>query len=279
MTDASLALGPLIAEFDWAPDAWDSLGWGVAIGHLTECGGQVTGGFFADPGYKEVPNLADLGYPIAEVDEDFAIITKLEGSGGIVSTETCKEQMLYEVNDPFNYINPDVICNLGGLRFENVGVNRVRVSGGSGKPAPATLKVLIGVHEGYMAEEMMAFAGPGALARAELAKEILESRLQRANLQADQIRFDYVGINAVHREATPGPPPELYEYILRIAVRASSREEASKLQLEVDPMAVSGPAATGKWGSIGGRIRPVIGLHSAYVGRSAITTGLTYFHV
>jgi hypothetical protein len=276
VTDASLVLGPLIAEFGWSFEDWNRLGWGVALGHLIECGGQITGGYFADPGYKDVADLANLGYPIAEIGEHSAVITKLEGTGGLVSTETCKEQMLYEVNDPFNYMNPDVVCDLGGLHFSQEGPDRVRVTGGRGKPAPTHLKVLIGVREGYMAEEMMVFAGPGAFARAELAREILTERLERAKFQAEEIRYDYVGLGAVHREATPEPFPELHEYVLRVAVRTESREEATKLQLEVDPMAVSGPAATGKWGSLGARVRPIVGLHSAYVDRAAVPAGLTY---
>jgi hypothetical protein len=280
VTDASLVLGPLIAEFGWAPGDWDRLAWGVGLGHLVECGAQVTGGYFADPGYKDVPDLADVGYPILEAHPTEAVITKLPGTGGRVSRATCAEQLLYEVGDPRRYLNPDVTVDLTSFFFEEVGPDRVKVTGGKGAPAPEMLKVLVGVREGYLAEEMVLFAGPGALSRAELAGQILRARLDRAGLQAKEVRFDYVGRNAVHREATPpAAGPEPYEVVLRVAIATEAREEAEKLGREVDPLAVSGPAGTGKYATVGSRVRPVIGLHSTYVPRDAVSPTLTYVSV
>ncbi|WP_100812319.1 acyclic terpene utilization AtuA family protein [Microbacterium sp. BR1] len=274
VTDASLVLGPLLNEYGWAEDDWEHLGWGIGIGHLIECGGQVCGGYYADPGYKEVPDLADLGYPIAEIDEDSAIITKLKGTGGLVSVGTAREQLLYEVNDPSNYFNPDVTCDLSQLTFQQVGRDRVKVAGGTGRAKPEQLKVLVGVQEGYMAEEMMSFAGPGAYERAELAKDIVRTRLAREGVDLARVRFDYIGLNSVHREATPEVQPDLYEYIVRIAISSPDRSEVDKLRYEVDPMATSGPAATGKWGPMGTRVRPVVGLHSAYIDRDLVPSTL-----
>lgn len=278
VTDASLVLGPLIAELGWSPGEWDNLAWGVGLGHLVECGAQVTGGYFADPGYKDVPDLANVGYPILEADAREAVITKLPHTGGRVSRATCAEQLLYEVGDPRRYMNPDVIADFTSFSFTEVGPNRVHVTGGKGMPAPATLKVLVGVREGYAAEEMVLFAGPGALPRAELARQILTERLERGGLQAREMRCDYVGRTAVHREATPPSSlaPDPYEVVLRVAITTDSQEEAEKLRREVDPLAVSGPAGTGKFATMGNRVRPVIGLHSTYVPRDAVSPSVIY---
>lgn len=279
VADACLYMGPLAHEFGWAFDDYDSLARGMIIGHLMECACQITGGYFADPGYKEVPGLSRLGHPIVEVVADKAYITKLSDTGGIISTETCKEQLLYEVSDPSNYLCPDTIADFTSVRFVNAGENRVEVTGGGGRPKPETLKVLVGVREGYIAEEMMLFAGPGAMERAELARCILQDRFQRVDLKTEDMRIDYVGLDSVHREASPEPSRGSYEVILRVAVRTSSREEAEKLRREIDPMAVNGPAATGKWAPVGNRVRPVIGLRSVLVPREKVRVSVTYTEV
>jgi hypothetical protein len=279
VADACLYMGPLAYEFGWGFDNHDSLARGMILGHLMECAGQVTGGYFADPGYKEVPDPGNLGHPIAEVVDDRAYVTKLPGTGGIVSTETCKEQLLYEVSDPSNYLCPDTTVDFTSVRLIAAGENKVEVVGGSGRPKPETLKVLVGVREGYLAEEMVLFAGPGAMERAELAKSILLDRFERVKLQAEDLRMDYVGLNSVHREASPEPSHAPYEVILRVAVRTTFREEAEKLRREVDPMAVNGPAATGKWAPMGNRVRPVIGLRSVLVPRDEVRVSVTYADV
>ena len=145
VADPSLFLAPLIAEFDWQPDRWDLLGQGTVMGHLLECAGQVTGGYFADPGFKDVPGLARLGFPIAEVREDGAfVVTKVPGSGGMVTAATCKEQFLYEIHDPSSYITPDVVADFTGVRVAETGKDRVAITGGKGRPRTDTLKVSIG---------------------------------------------------------------------------------------------------------------------------------------
>lgn len=279
VADACLYMGPLAYEFGWGFDDHDSLARGMILGHLMECAGQVTGGYFADPGYKEVPDPGNLGHPIAEVVNDRAYVTKLPGTGGVVSTETCKEQLLYEVSDPANYLCPDTTVDFTTVRLVAAGENRVEVIGGSGRARPETLKVLVGIREGYMAEEMVLFAGPGALERAELARSILLDRFERVELRAEDLRMDYVGLNSIHRGASPEPSQPPYEVILRVAVRTTSREEAEKLRKEVDPMAVNGPAATGKWAPMGNRVRPVIGLRSVLVPRDEVRVSVTYADV
>lgn len=279
VADACLYLGPLAYEFGWDFDDYASMARGMILGHLMECACQVTGGYFADPGYKEVPDPGNLGHPIAEIVDDRSYITKLPGTGGMVSTETCKEQLLYEVSDPRNYLCPDTVVDFSTVRFSTVAENKVELLGGTGRAKPDTLKVLVGVREGYMAEEMVLFAGPGSMERAELAKSILLDRFERVGLEAEDLRMDYVGLNSVHREASPEPYYTPYEVILRIAIRTASREEAEKLRREVDPMAVNGPSATGKWAPMGNRIRPVIGLRSVAVPREEVRASVTYTDV
>ncbi|MGH3096154.1 MAG: acyclic terpene utilization AtuA family protein [Streptosporangiales bacterium] len=276
VADACLYMGPLAYEFGWSFDDHEALAQGMILGHLMECAGQVTGGYFADPGYKDVPDLANLGHPIAEVGDAGWYITKLPETGGLVSTETCKEQLLYEVGDPSGYLCPDTTVDFTSVRFAQAGENRVQVIGGSGRPRPDTLKVLVGLREGYAAEEMVLFAGPGAVARAELARTVLLERFERTAVSAEDLRVDYVGLNSVHRELSPAPAAEPYEVVLRVAARCAERADAEKLRREVDPMAVNGPAATGKWAPMGNRVRPVIGLRSVLVPRDEVDWSVTY---
>ena len=278
VADACVYLGPLAHEFGWSFDDCHAMARGMIIGHLMECGTQVTGGYFADPGYKDVPDLANVGAPIAEVSEAAAFITKLPDTGGVVSEATCKEQLIYEVQDPSSYFCPDCIADLTRVSFRQAGPDRVEVLVDSaGRPKTDTLKALIGLDEGFMTEEMVLFAGPGALARARQTQDILRERFRKVELRAQEVRMDYVGLNAVHRESTPPAGSEPYEVVLRIAVRTETRAEADKLRKEVDPLAVNGTYGTGKWAttSPGSRVRPVVGLSSALVPRQKVPFKVT----
>lgn len=276
VTDASLFVGPLLHEFGWEQDAWDELAMAVTVGHLLECGAQATGGYFADPGYKDVVGLADVGYPIAQVHADEVFITKPPDTGGVVSPATCKEQLLYEVGDPSAYLNPDVTADFSQVSFRAIGPDMVSVAGFAGRPAPKTLKALVGVDEGWVCEQFVLYAGPGAHERARLAQEILEERLLRRGVTSAQLRFDRIGVDAVHRGATPHPLGEPYELVLRIAMRGRTRAEVDLLRREVDPMAATGPAGTGKWAPMGDLSRPVIGLRSSLVPRDLVTTEIVF---
>lgn len=282
VADACLYLGPMMHEFGWSIDDHRRMARGMIIGHLMECGAQLCGGYFADPGYKDVPGLSDLGNPIAEVSEDRVLLSKLPGSGGLLTPATCKEQLLYEVGDPASYLCPDCVADLTRVRFEQVGPDEVEVviEAEAGRPHPPTLKVLVGLREGFMTEEMVIFAGAGALARAQATQALLEDRFRKVALRADELRFDYLGINAVHREASPPPAADPYEVILRVALKTSSRAEADKLRREIDPLAVNGLAATGKWATSapGSRVRPVVGLSSCLVPRDQVPTLVTMIH-
>jgi len=277
VADACVYLGPLAYEFNWAFSDHHLMAKGMIIGHLLECGTQISGGYFADPGYKDVPNLHDVGNPIVEVTENSVMITKLPGTGGVVSEQTCKEQLIYEVQDPSRYLCPDVIADLTKVSFKQVAKDEVQVfMHDAGLPRTPTLKALVGLNEGFMTEEMVLFAGPGALARAELTKDILRERFKRVNLVAEELRMDFVGMNAVHRESSPAPAMDPYEVVLRLALKTKTRAEADKLRREVDPLAVNGASGTGKWAtsSPGSRVRPVVGLYSALVPREWIPATL-----
>jgi hypothetical protein len=278
VADPSLFLAPMIHEFGWAPADVQRLGQGAGIGHLMECGAQITGGYFADPGFKDVPEPWNLAFPIAEVEPDgSAIITKVEGTGGAVNRMTVLEQMFYEVHDPANYVTPDVVVDFTTADVDEVGPDRVYVANLGGKPRTATLKVSIGVMEGYVGEDMFFYAGPGALARAKLAKRILEERFRIVALDAEELRIDFLGVNAVHGAMSPEPAVEPYEVAVRVAARTRDRAEAEKVGREVDGMAVSGVGHTGKRVPHAERVREVIGIWSTLVPRDAIAPEIHMF--
>jgi acyclic terpene utilization AtuA family protein len=275
--DPSIFMAPMMHEFGWDPLDHARVGQGSGIGHLLECGAQVTGGYFSDPGFKDVPDPWNFGFPIAEVDEDgSAVITKVAGTGGAVNLMTVKEQLLYEVHDPANYITPDVVVDFTTTKLEQVGPDRVRVSRISGKPRTPTYKVSISCAEGFIGEDMFFYAGPGALRRAQLAKRILEERFRIVDLQAEEVRIDFLGMNAIHGVASPESWPEPYEIAVRVAARTRTREEALKVGREVDGMAVSGIAHTGKRVPHQDRTREVIGVWSSLVARERVQPSITY---
>jgi len=278
VADPSIFLAPMMHAFGWDPLDHAKLGMGTGIGHLLECGAQVTGGYYTDPVFKDVKDPWNFGFPIAEVSEDGStVITKVAGTGGEVSLGTVKEQLLYEVHDPANYLTPDVVVDFTTVRLEQIGPDRVRVTGISGKPRTPTLKVSIGCTEGFIGEDMFFYAGPGALRRAKLAKRILEERFRIVGLQADDVRIDFLGLNAIHGAATPDDAPEPYEVAVRVAARTRTREEALKVGREVDGMAVSGIAHTGKRVPFQERVREVIGVWSSLAPRERVPASVNYF--
>ncbi|MGE0881193.1 MAG: acyclic terpene utilization AtuA family protein [Acidimicrobiia bacterium] len=277
VADPSLFLAPMMFEFGWRDDDWTRLGQGTGIGHLLECGAQVTGGYFADPGFKDVPNVWDLAFPIAEVDADgSAVITKVPGTGGAVTIRTVKEQMFYEVHDPAAYITPDVVVDFTTAIIGDLGDDRVRVSGIGGRPRTDSLKVTVGALEGWIGEDMFFYAGPGAVQRGELAKRVLEERFRIVGLVAEDVRIELLGIDALHGPiARRAGAPEPYEVAVRVAARTATREEANKVGREVDGMAVSGVGMTGKRVPFGERVREVVGIWSTLIPRSSATSTVT----
>jgi hypothetical protein len=268
----------MMHEFGWDPLDHQKLGAGSGIGHLLECGAQVTGGYFADPGYKDVDDPWNLAFPIAEVNEDgSAVITKVGGTGGAVNAMTVKEQLFYEIHDPANYITPDVVVDFSGTKIADLGGDRVRVSGITGKPRTATLKASVSCLEGYAAEDTLFHAGPGAMERVELARKILEKRFAITGLKADEIRWDYLGINAIHGPISPPPAATPYEVILRVSIRTKTLDEAMKLGREFDAMGVCGPGMTGKRVPLFERTREVVGVSSALVPRDQVFPKITMY--
>ena len=243
--DPALFLAPLIHEFGWRIDDWDMLGKGTLVGHLLECAGQITGGYFADPGFKDVEGLARLGFPIAEVTESGdVVITKVAGSGGAVTEATCKEQLLYEVHDPANYIQPDVVADFSKVTMRQLGPDRVSVCGATGKPATPTFKTSVGYIDSYIGEGQISYAGPGALLRAKLALEIVRQRLDLCGVHLTESRFDLIGSNALHGQAlSEGHDP--YEVRLRVTGRTNSLAEAVLVGNEVETLYTNGPAGGG----------------------------------
>ena len=275
VADPSIFLAPMVFEHNWSLDDVALIGQGTGIGHLMECGAQVTGGYFADPGFKDVPDVWNLAFPIAEVDAAGAtVITKIAGTGGCVDLRTVKEQLLYEVHDPANYLTPDVVVDFTTTRLEQIGPDRVHVTGIGGKPKTPTLKATIAVAEGFVGEDMFFYAGPGALRRAELAKEVLLRRFDVVGLVAEEVRIDFLGVNAIHGPASQ-PTAEPYEVAVRVAARCAARSEADKVGREIDGMAVSGLAMTGKRVPFQDRVREIVGVWSTLVDRNAVPATIT----
>ncbi len=244
VADPALFLAPLMHEFGWAHNDWTPLGQGILVGHLLECAGQITGGYFADPGYKDVPNLARLGFPLAEVQADgTAVITKVAGSGGCVTVATCTEQLLYEIENPARYLQPDVVADFSRVELTPDGPDRVRATGANGQPRPDTLKVTVGYHDGYIGEGQMGYAGPGCVARGQLALELVRQRLRDAGLDQLETRCELIGVNSLVHQAQASTEPN--EVRLRVAVRAPTRREALLVANEVEALYTNGPAAGG----------------------------------
>jgi hypothetical protein len=265
VADPSLFLAPMIYEFGWPADGWQLLGQGTVVGHLLECAGQVSGGYFADPGLKDVPDLADLGFPFADVDANGeAVISKLPGSGGLITTATCKEQLLYELHDPSRYLTPDVTADFRGVRLEQRG-STVAVSGGSGTARPEKLKVTLGYHEGYFGEGQISYAGPGCVSRANLALGIVEERLKRLGGEIIELRLDLIGVTAIAPAARP--PAEQKEVRVRVAGRARTPQAAAWIGREVEALYTNGPAAGG---GATQSVKPVIAAASTLINRDCV---------
>lgn len=264
VADPSLFVAPMAAQFGWRPDDWARLGRGTAAGHLLECAGQLTGGYFADPGRKDVPGMANLGFPFAVVDaEGDAEFATPPGTGGRVTAMTAKEQMYYEVTDPGAYLTPDVAADFSRVTIRETAPGRVAVRGAGGGPRPATLKVTVGYRGGFIGEGEISYAGPGAAARGRLAGEIARERLKGA---VEELRVELIGVDAAHRRVF-GNRPEPYEVRLRAAGRARGFAAAERVGEEIEALYTNGPAAGG---GVRRSTREVIGAVSALIPRSAV---------
>ena len=283
VADPSLFLAPLVHRFHWKQNDWTHLGRGTAVGHLLECTTQVTGGYFADPPYKVVPDIPYLGFPYAEVEEDgSAVITKLDGTGGVVRELTVKEQLLYEVHDPTAYLTPDVTADFSTARLVQQAKDRVRISNVGGRERPKTLKAIVGFDGGFLAEAEFSYAGAGAVGRAELAAYIVRERMEHIHHCEERIRVDLIGVSALHATASnwgaaddatatatfaPSHVGQATDVRLRAAMRTPDRAMAETLLNEVESLWLSGPAGGGGYR---GTISPSVTTQAIYVDRATI---------
>ena len=269
VADCSLFLAPMIHEFGWAQDDWNLLGQGQVCADMVECGANVSGGFFADPGYKDVPDLGNLGYPFLDMSPDGGcIVAKVAGTGGVINRAICTEQMLYEIHDPATYITPDVVVDFTGVRLDEVGVNQVRISGGRGRARPEQLKVSVGIKEGWIGEAEITYAGLGCINRARLAEQVVRQRLRIGGVQLDELRVDYIGLNSLHGAASLPAAQEPYEVRLRFAGRAKHKRDAAKLAGEVETLVGKGPAMSSLPRTT---VREVLAIYSVLIPREAVT--------
>lgn len=244
VADPSLFLAPMLYEFGWKKTDWEKIGKGTMIGHLLECAGQVTGGYFADPGVKEVPDLWNLGFPLVEVNEaGEGYITKLDHAGGMVTIATCTEQLLYEIHDPENYITPDCTADFSKVTFKELQKDVIEFSGASGKPATITYKVSVGYLNGFIGEGQISYGGPNCIARALLAKEIVEKRLENLPFPISELRYDLIGINSLFDKGEI--PKEIDEVRLRVAGKTNTKEQAQFIANEVETLYTNGPYGGG----------------------------------
>lgn len=274
-SDPTLFLAPLVHEFGWAHDDWALLGRGVLIGHMLECAAQVTGGYFADPGRKDVPNLARIGHPLAEVDaEGNAVLTKLPDTGGRITRATCIEQMLYEIHDPARYLQPDVVADFSGVTFEEIGLDRIAVTGAIGHPATGQLKVSVGYRDGWLGEGQISYAGANAVARGELAIDLVRARLAPLGGAIRETRGELIGVNSVcpgakRDDSTP-------EVRMRFAARCDSAETARRVREEVEGLYLAGPAGGG---GVTGSQREILAIASTLLPASAIRVRVELFEL
>lgn len=270
-TDSALFLSPIMHELNWAANDWNNLARGIMAGHLLECGGQGASGNF-DYGWRDVPRMDELGFPIAEISNDDFVVTKAPDCGGVISEKSLKEQILYEVHDPSNYITPDVIADLSKATLTQVGPDRVRVGGICGKKRPEMLKLFIGYKAGFKVTTMLSFAWPDAYEKAQAAADIIMKKMKRKNLQAEDVMVDYIGLNSLHlgvADMSPERVRDLNEVVLRIAIRTKTKEEANKIVPEIAPLQLNGPPGSSFFGGRA-HVQEVIGLWATLIPRGCV---------
>jgi hypothetical protein len=272
VADPAIFMAPLIHEFGWKMDDWDMLGKGTSIGHLLECGGQASGGYYAEPGKKDVENYHLLGFPLVDVSEDGAfVVTKVEGSGGLVTPSTCTEQLIYELHDPTAYLTPDVTADFSKITFSQEAKDVVRVEGASGRERPKTLKVSIGYKDCFIGDGEMSYGGPGCVERAKLAGDVVVKRLALREIPIDELKVDLIGINSLYWN--PSKQHQLPDEVrLRVSARTKDRTSAARVGEEVEALYTNGPA--GGCGAMKA-VREIISVASILVDRDDIEAAVT----
>ncbi|MBT3170461.1 MAG: DUF1446 domain-containing protein [Rhodospirillaceae bacterium] len=268
IADPSLFVGPMLHAFGWSYDDYAKLAQATAAGHLLECAGQVTGGYFADPGVKDVADLARLGFPFADITPTGEVtIGKLTDAGGRVDVATCSEQLLYEIDDPGAYITPDCVLDMGGISLRQSAPDRVQVSGARAAPRTSSYKVSVGYFDGYLGEGQLSYGGPNAVARARLAGEIVKQRLALRGFAFDDLRIDLIGLDSLHGPAEGRPEP--YEVRLRVAGKTENRAAAEAVGWEVAALYTNGPSGgAGDFSSV----REILAVQSVLLARDLVPT-------
>jgi hypothetical protein len=270
-TDTALALAPMIHRFGWGEQEWDKLAAGTIAGHIVECGAQCTGGN-SQVDWRNIPDMANIGYPIVEAEPDGSFtITKHPGTGGRVHSDVIKEQLLYELGDPGNYITPDCVADFTSIRLKDVGPDRVRVSGIRGGARPAMLKLSISYANGWKAVGTLVYSWPQALEKARAADAIVHQRLVGLGLTFDEIYTEYLGVNACHGTVAPSvaDPPEVQ---LRIGVRGQNKRSVERFTRELIPLVLNGPPGATGFGEGKPAVRDIVAYWPALIPREEITT-------
>lgn len=252
VTDTGLTLAPMIYEFDWSLDDYDKMAAGTVAGHIIECGAQASGGNFTD--WQQIEDFTEIGFPVIEAQPNGEFfVTKHEGTGGLVSEMTVKEQLMYEIGDPREYITPDCIADFTSVHLEQSGKNRVRVYGIKGRPETSTYKVSASYNDGYKLSSTLVYCWPDALLKAEKAGEILKNRAKALGLSIDDFRVEYIGLNACNE--VPGDEfsstENLNEIQVRVSIAGENKEDINRFGMEMAPLILTGPS--GVTGFAGGR--------------------------
>jgi len=268
-TDTAQYLAAAAHGLGWSLDDLQRAAQGVIVGHVLECTAQASGGNFSGA-WWEVEGLERLGYPLADVYEDGTfVVGKTPGSGGLISVDTIKEQLLYEIHDPSNFISPDVIIDMTGIRLEQVGPHQVRITGAAGRPPPPTLKVVGGYPSGFAGEGRMVYTWPDALPKARMAEQLIRQGLVDEGILVQEFRAEYFGVNAIHEGGALPVAGELPEVVLRIAVRTATEREAARVGRLLPPLGIAGPPhLTGLSGVSGAR--ELMGVASFLVPREQV---------
>ncbi|GLC27319.1 acyclic terpene utilization AtuA family protein [Roseisolibacter agri] len=273
-TDTALTMAPLRHEFGWGAEDWNALAAGIIAGHILECGAQCSGGNCLYD-WRSIPDLANVGYPIAEARADGTfVVTKHPGTGGRVSFHSVAEQLVYEMGDPHAYITPDVVADFTSIRLEEVGPDRVRVHGITGKPATDKLKVSIAYRFGWKAVGTLVYSWPDAMEKAQLADRVLRERLDRLGLKFDEVLTEFVGASATHGPLAGAPAADLPEVQLRVGVRGTDRASVERFTREIAPLVLNGPPSV--TGFAGGRpkVEEIVAYWPALVDKTVVHTNV-----
>jgi hypothetical protein len=275
VADPSLATGPIMYELGKSYTDYDFIGKTIAAGHLLECAGQVTGGYYADPGYKDVPDLWNLAFPILTFYENGdMVIEKLPNTGGLLNSSTVKEQLLYEIQDPMNYFTPDAVASFSQISVKEIGDNKVLVNGATGKRKTGFLKVSVGYLDGFIGEGEISYGGHNCVARAQLAEEIIKKRLEMLKVRYRELRTDLIGFNSLYGAAAVHfEKPELNEVRLRVSMRTDNEAIAEAIGREIEALYVNGPAGGG---GARGNVTKIVSISSVLIPEEDINYGITW---